>query len=289
MDKTHFSCLHTHTVFCDGKDDVETVCRAAFEKGLVAVGFSSHAPVDTTGLVTGWHMKSARLAEYIDEVHAARRRWEGKIAVYLGLELDYIRGLRSPADRDIQDLHLDYAIGSVHYLVPPRGAPFTVDGPAEELEQGIAEGYGGDGEAMMNAYWDAVGEMAALGGFDIIGHFDLVKKNNGAGLWFSMGSHYMRRVEGIAASLGSSGLVVEVNTGGLTRDYITETYPSLPILRLLRRYTVPVMINADAHRAADLDSHYEKARQTMLEAGYQSHVVFEGRADGKPIWREYPL
>ena len=127
--------LHNHTIFCDGENDVETMCRAAFEKGLAAVGFSSHAPIEKTGLESNWNMKTERLGEYIDQVHAARRRWEGKIAVYLGVEVDYVKGLRSARDGDIQGLGLDYAIGSVHYLVPPRGAPFAVDGPAEELER----------------------------------------------------------------------------------------------------------------------------------------------------------
>ena len=97
----------------------------------------------------------------------------------------------------------------------------------------------------------------------------------------------MRRVEEIAKNLASTGLVAEVNTGGLSRGYITETYPSLPILRLLYRYNVPVMISADAHRSDDLDSHYGKARQTLLDAGFRCHVIFEGKKNGKSTWHEY--
>jgi len=278
-----FSSLHTHTVFCDGKDDIETMCRAAFEKGLAAVGFSSHAPVGKTGLRSDWHMKDERLGEYLDEIAAARRRWQGKIAVYSGLEVDYIKGLRSPLDSDIVGLGLDYTIGSVHYLVPPCGQPFTVDGPAGELEKGIAEGYGGDTEAMINAYWDAVAEMIALGGFDIIGHLDLIKKHSRLfpGMAADMVADkvadiHLLRTEEIAAAIAPfPGLVVEVNTGGLNRGYFAETCPSPSILRLLHRHNIPVIITSDAHKAADLDGNYETARQTLLEAGYASHVFFQ--------------
>jgi histidinol-phosphatase (PHP family) len=281
-----FSSLHTHTVFCDGKDDVETMCRAAYAKGLAAIGFSSHAPVGKTGLESSWNMKEDKLAAYMDEVRAARRRWEGKIAVYLGLEMDYIKGLRSALDRDIKGLDLDYLIGSVHYLIPHRGAPFTVDGPAEELEKGIIEGFGGDGEAMMNAYWDTVAEMLALGGIDIVGHLDLVKKSN-KGRWFKTeSSAYMQRIKEVSQSISAAGLVVEVNTGGINRGYLTETYPSVPILRLLRHYNVPVMISADAHRADDLDGHYQEAQQALLDAGYTDHVLKTKKNDGKSIWHE---
>jgi histidinol-phosphatase (PHP family) len=283
-----FSSLHTHTVFCDGKDDVETMCRAAYTKGLAAIGFSAHAPIGKTGLTSTWHIPDQRLGEYIAEVRAARQRWEGKLAVYLGLELDYIKGLRSALDSDIQGLNLDYLIGSVHYLLPPHGAPFTVDGPPPELEGGLA-GFSGDGEAMMHAYWDAVLEMVTLGGFDIVGHLDLVKKGNAAERLFSTGTGYMRRVEEVVRAVSSGGFVVEVNTGGLNRGSVTETYPSLPIVRLLRQHNVPVMITADAHNANDLDGHYPAACRTLLDAGYTSHVIFAGRSGGRPLWREQAL
>jgi len=295
-----FSSLHTHAVFCDGKDDVETMCRTAYEKGLASIGFSSHAPIGKTGLKTFWHMKDEKLGNYIDEVNAARLRWEGKLPVYLGLEVDYIKGLRSPLDRDIKDLNLDYAIGAVHYLTPPHGELFTVDGPLEELENGILDGFDGDGESMMSAYLNSVMEMVTLGGFDIVAHLDLVRKNHKLerspafrerqARWFDVENEgYMRRVEEIARAIFFAGLVVEVNTGGINRGYITDTYPSLAVLRLLRKYKIPVTISSDAHCADNLDGHYREARQILLDAGYTSHVLFEGRKNGKPIWIERPL
>jgi len=296
----NFSSLHTHTIFCDGKDDIETMCRAAYEKGLASVGFSSHAPIGKTGLKSTWHMKDEKLEEYVSEVNAARLRWEGKLAVYLGLEVDYIKGLRSALDRDIKDLNLDYTIGSVHYLMPDRGEPFTVDGPLEELETGILDGFDGDGESMLSAYLNNIMEMVTLGGFDIVAHLDLVRKNHSLqgspafrerqGRWFELkNADYMHKMEEIVRAISSAGLVVEANTGGYNRGYITDTYPPLAILRLLHRYNVPIIISADAHRAVDLDGHYREARQILLDAGYTSHVLFEGRKNGKPIWIERPL
>jgi len=295
-----FSSLHTHTIFCDGKHDVETMCRAAYEKGLASIGFSCHAPVGKTGLITSWHMKDEKLGEYIKEVNAARLRWKGKLPVYLGLEIDYIKGLRSLLDSDIKNMNLDYVIGAVHYLTPEHKEPFTVDGPLEELENGILDGYDGDGEAMLSAYLNNVLEMITQGGFDIVAHLDLVKKNHKAerspafrqrqGRWFELETPaYMKRMEEIARAISSAGLVVEVNTGGINRGYIKDPYPSPAILRLMRQYKVPVTISSDAHNANDLDGHYSEARQFLLDAGYTSQVFFEGRKDGKPVWTEHPL
>lgn len=285
--QTLFSSLHTHTTFCDGKDDVETMCRSAFEKGLTAIGLSAHAPMEKTGLDTSWHLKESQVAAYREAVHAARRRWKGKLAVYLGLEIDYVKGLRSALDSDVIAMEPDYLIGSTHYVIPPRGEPFTVDGPAAITEQGVTKGFGGNGEAMMNAYWDAVLEMIALGGFDIIGHLDLVRRS---GRWFNMESDaYMRRAEEAVNALAVSNIVVEVNTGGMNRGYFTEPYPSAAILRMLRQCNVPVMISADAHCAEHLDGNYQYAGQVLREAGYTEHVIFQGRANGKAVWKEYAI
>jgi histidinol-phosphatase (PHP family) len=289
------SCLHTHTVFCDGKDEIESYCRRAWERGFHSLGFSAHAPVTRkTGIVSDWNLPDSRLEEYLDAVRAARRRWEGRLPIYLGLEVDYIGGLMGPADRDYREMGLDYLIGVVHYLVPPRSEPFTVDGSREELERGLGEGFGGDGEALMQAYWDQEAAMIRAGGFEILGHVDLIKKNNrppaGRAFFDPAGPAYLRRTGEIAALAGEaasrSGMAVEVNTGGLNRGRVNETYPSPAMLRLFREQGVPAIINADAHRAEDLDGHYGEALETMRRAGYAATVLFEGREGGRPRWTE---
>jgi histidinol-phosphatase (PHP family) len=282
-----YSCIHTHTDFCDGKGDVESFCRKALEKGFGSLGFSAHAPIfKKTGMVTDWHMKDERLEAYLDEVRAAQRRWEGRLSVYLGLEVDFIPGLMGPGDKDYQDMGLDYIIGSVHYVVPPKGAPFTVDGSPEELEQGVREGWGGDAWGMVNAYWDNLEVMLRAGGLDVLGHPDLIKKNNPRNRWFSEEDGFYRQRTLAAAALASqTGVTPEINTGGMNRKKLSVPYPSLPFLRLFREYGVPMVINADAHRAEDLDGHYREAREALLAAGYTETALFAGRKDGLARWR----
>jgi histidinol-phosphatase (PHP family) len=283
------SCLHTHTNFCDGKGDVEAFCRTAWEKGLSAIGFSAHAPLaKKTGLKTDWHLSDERLGEYIDTVNAARRRWAGRLPVYLGLEIDYIKGLISPADRDYRSLGLDYIIGSVHYIFPPEGSePFTVDGPVEEFARDAARYFSGDGETLAETYWDAVEEMISAGGFDILGHLDIICKNNTKGEYFdARGDRYCKRTRKIAPLAAHSGAVIEINTGGLNRGKTTEPYPSLDLVRLLRECQARVTITADAHDPAHLGGHYDTAREILLQAGYTETAEFEG--PGKP-WKKITL
>lgn len=290
-----FSSMHTHTIFCDGEDDVETMCQAAYDKKLFAIGFSAHAPLEkTAGIKTFWNLPDDKAGEYAESVLAAKKRWEGKLNVFLGFEVDYIKGLRSPLDNDITSLNPDFIIGSVHFVLPENGTePFTVDGSLKELEDGIKNAFDGDADALMNYYYDANIEMIKLGGFDILGHADIIKKNYPDKKPWSIEKELNRQKE-IAHLLAShllasrllaeKKIAVEVNTGGINRGKIRETYPSLPFLRFLRENNVPVIITADAHRAKDINGNYDKALQTLINADIKNHVIFIGKNNNK-LWQ----
>jgi len=291
MKKTpKFSSLHTHTVFCDGRNDIETMCGAAFEKKLCAIGFSAHAPLTKkTGIESNWHLKDEKLNEYVEQVLAAKKRWKGKLEVLLGFEIDYIKGLRSALDSDITEVNPDYLISSVHYLIPSNGAkPFTVDGPQEEFSQGLNEGFGGDAQALMNSYYDAQAEMIALGGFEILGHADLLKKNCMGKNFWPQEIETCRQRE-IAFAAGKAGVIAEANTGGVNRKKINEVYPSVTFLRFFREYNVPVIITADAHRAEDIKGNYDIAIQTLISAGFSDYISIFRKRDKKIIYKKEKL
>jgi histidinol-phosphatase (PHP family) len=279
-----FSSMHTHTIFCDGQDDVETMCRAAYEKKLYAIGFSAHAPITKyTGIESSWNLKEKKVDEYVSQVLAAKSRWRGKLEVFLGFEVDYIKGLRSPLDNDIKEVNPDYVIGSVHYIVHPNGSePFTVDGPPEEFERGLKNTFNGDAQALMNYYYDAEAEMIAMGGFDILGHADIIKKNNREKKLWPEENEYCRQKE-IAYAAGMTDLTVEVNTGGINREKINEVYPSLSFLRLFRERNVPVIITSDAHKAADISGNFDIAIQTIICADFKEHIIFLGKNIKKKV------
>ena len=307
------SCLHTHTDFCDGKADMETMCQAAYSKGFESIGFSSHGPIaKKTGIKTRWHMPDEKILEYIDTALKTRKRWEGKLKVYLGLEVDYIQGICGPADADIQELPLDYIIGAVHYISSPKnGELFTVDGPPEEFLPGL-EQFDNDGLALCTAYYNAYIGMINAAGCDILAHLDLVKKNNGQFQFFSpQDPEYTKLLvktadaiaqarEGSArtamektalqksaspAPAGGRLPIVEVNTGGIIRSYTAEPYPSLAVLRLLKERNIPLTVNADAHAPEHLGGGYETAMASIQQAGYSAVMVFQGRKNGTAVWQ----
>jgi histidinol-phosphatase (PHP family) len=143
---------------------------------------------------------------------------------------------------------------------------------------------------MVESYLDSEEAMIRAGGFDVLGHPDLVKLHNKGNKFFDPKSDfYLKRITALAVLLAEAGVPSELNTGGLNRDKISECYPSVDFLKHFHRQNVPIVINADAHRAVELDGHYEEAREIMLEAGYTETVIFEGRTDGKAVWKNLNL
>ena len=285
--------IHVHTTFSDGTNDIETCCRMAHKKGLESLGFSDHAPLThRTGFHNPWHMRDEKLNEYIDTVRAAQKRWEGKLSVYLGLEVDFIPGITGPADKEYREMDLDYIIGSVHYVIPQRGEYITVDDSAERVDKLIRDGFGGDPMAMAEVYWNAVAAMISAGGFDLLGHPDLVKRNNAGQeqrLFPEHGDYYLKKTTAIASLLEKADLHAEINTGGLNRGIIKDCYPSPGFLKLLHEHHVPMVINADAHKAEDLDGHYNEAIGALLNAGYTETAIFAGRVSGMAKWKSIKL
>ena len=148
---------------------------------------------------------------------------------------------------------------------------------------------------MVEAYLDTEIAMIRAGGFDVLGHPDLIKKNNLGNdgrqnrLFREDGTLYREKTAAIAALMAEKGIPSEVNTGGMNRGRIKDCYPSTAFLKLFRERGVPMIINADAHKAEDLCGHYEEAVRAMIEAGYTETLIFEGRTDGRALWKSESL
>ena len=79
---TPLSNLHTHTVYCDGKNTAEELIRRAVELGWKSIGFSGHA---YTACDTAYCMSRENTALYQQEILTLREKYRDAIQVYLGM------------------------------------------------------------------------------------------------------------------------------------------------------------------------------------------------------------
>jgi histidinol-phosphatase (PHP family) len=260
---------HTHTRHCDGTCTPTDFAEAALSKGMPRLGFSGHNVVP---FPTDWTMPKENLASYLAETRECKARYAGRLEVFVGMEVDYIPGVASPSHPDTRALGLDFVIGSVHFIGPSDGAhEWTVDGPREELEAVLRKGFGGSMRALVERYYRLVGVMARTARPDIIGHFDVVKKNNRDGDYFSEEEPWYRQAafEALEA-IAASGSVMELNTGGIVRNTSGALYPSRWILERARELGIPVMVSSDAHKPANIDGWFGEAIALLRGIGFRA-------------------
>lgn len=262
---------HTHCHFCDGKGSAEEVLEKAKQLGYQALGFSSHAPLP---FANDYSMQQQDLTRYIKTINALKNQQQ--IEVYLGLEIDYLQDYIQPADSKWRELGLDYVIGSVHALLfsAERNDMLSVDGLDDDVDYLLYDVYQNNSRKLVEDYYQKVTDLCRSGGFDILGHYDLVKKHNRRLNFFDESASWYRDVAiSSLDSVAKSGVIMEVNFGGMLRGATDDVYPPLWLLKEAFQRHIPVQINADAHAPHHLGVHQEYCRDLLLQAGYQTQRV----------------
>ncbi|MBQ9537887.1 MAG: histidinol-phosphatase [Treponema sp.] len=260
---------HTHTTFCDGKESAEAMAEAAKNLGFGILGFSSHAMYPFSD---SWHIHIAPdgYEAYTSEISRLKEAYRGRLEILTGFEADYIPGLCKPDMEEYAKFKPDFIIGSVHYVLGDGGY-FEADGPLEETRNRIARYFGGDVRRAIAAYYDSERRMLRESRFTILGHADLIRKQNSKGaepLFDEDEDWYKAELEKTADAIAQAGVIVEINTGGMARGFLDSPYPSTYFLSLLKKRNVPVTINSDAHKSINLEFAFEQAKDAARQAGY---------------------
>lgn len=270
---------HTHSIFCDGKMMPEDYVKSAIQKGFKALGFSGHTPVS---FETGWTMGEESIYEYIKNILMLKEKYKGLIQIYLGLETDY-----QPGCRDYRGMpDIDYTIGSVHFTHNPRSTrAVALDGSVEEFIEARDVIFKGDIRLLVESYYNLLIEMIHNQTPEILGHLDVLKKNNAGNRFFRESENWYHNIVGkTLVTVKEHNIIAEINTGGISRGYTAEMYPSFWIISLMREMGIPIMLNSDAHHPDWIDSYYTEARGLLASAGYKSQrILFDG------IWQDVSI
>ena len=262
MFKTNY---HIHPEFCDGKGSPEDLIKAAISRDFKIIGLSSHSmyPFAST-----WHIAPRDFSDYVTAVRNAAEKFKDKITVLCGFEADYIPFVTKPDFETYKSKSPDYLIGSVHYIFTENGR-LAVDYSADKLKERIEQLFNGNSKKTNQEYFKLERKMLKEANFNIIGHPDLVRKNNEKLCMFNENdSWYREEIKITADEIKKAGVIAEINTGAIARGTMDDVYPSAEFLSLLRERNVPVTINTDCHSPEKIDCGYERALQAALKAGY---------------------
>ena len=221
MSLTPAACsVHTHAVFCDGKNTLAEMAAAAYAAGVRYYGVSCHAhtpiPADE-GAVLPRDMGAYRRA-----VLDLRAEYASRMEVLLGLEWD--------SQSDVEPVDFDYWIGSVHYQKGGNGRFYAADWGEKQFIACRDELFGGDALAVAEGYFREVCRVAAKKP-PILGHLDLITKLNAGNRFFDEAApRYKAAALAALHAVDPAATLLEINTGGVSRGYRTEPYPALFLL-----------------------------------------------------------
>lgn len=259
--------FHCHSTFSDGVNTLEEMVLWALEHEFEALGFTEHGYASYDTIVC---IDREDIPEYMRQVNQLKERYRGRIELYLGVESEYMESTSKDG--------LDFTIGSSHYLHSEDGAEhYALDYKPELFEAARDRIAGGDVRRMVEQYYRQVTDMAQSYQPDIIGHLDLITKLNGEGAYFDEDAAWYRELCGdVARKIKDSGCIVELNTGGISRGYRKEPYPSRQFLELFYELGAPVMLNSDAHSADRLDFWFDEGEALLREIGFRSVMQLQG-------------
>lgn len=250
--------FHSHTEFCDGRATMEAFAREVVARGFTHYGFSPHCPLP---IVSPCNMRWSDVPRYLGEVERIRREHGGNCRFYASMEVDYLGEEFGPSSREIQELPLDYVIGSVHFVPNRQGRLIDVDGRFESFKRKMKDYFGDDIRYVCEAFYSQSMAMMDAGGLDIIGHLDKIGQNAS---YYQPGIEdeqwYQALVNGLIDKIIAYNachperpVTVEINTKAYA-GHEGRLFPHPRHWRRLLSAHVPVIVNSDAHVPALVDA-----------------------------------
>ncbi|WP_297239031.1 histidinol-phosphatase [uncultured Faecalicoccus sp.] len=253
--------LHTHSIYCDGKDSIDEMVQTAIDKGFTILGFSGHGPCRYDSVA----MKEEDLTKYIEDILDAKEKYKDKIQIFLGIEEDISQ--RIPSKKPY-----DFVIGSEHFLIE-KGEVLNVDYSDEHTKK-IVETFDHDFHQYAKAYYEGLQKIAEYDEVDIVGHLDLLMKFNEDQKYGSFTDPvYLSYAKECIDVLIAAGKIFEINTGAIARGYRKDPYPHQTLLSYIQKKKGNILLSSDCHDRNNLDCHFKESMELIQACGFDSMMV----------------
>jgi histidinol-phosphatase (PHP family) len=147
--------MHT-TASCDGRASMSQMCQAAVDLAIPEIGFTEHFDHNTRDECRGFF----KLEPWAAEIARCRRAFAGRLTIRAGVELGEPHLFAAEDRALVASYPFDYCLGSLHWV-----------GPESVFDKSYFERC--PASVTFPAFFDELAQMTALGGFDILSHFDV--------------------------------------------------------------------------------------------------------------------
>ena len=255
--------VHMHSQFSgDSKAPVDSMIKAAQQKGLSGICFTDHLDIDYPDDPDLFLLD---LPNYTNTIQALANQFREIIPVRMGIELGLQPHLANLHEDILSQYSFDFVIGSSHVV-------HGVDPYYLKFYEGRSE------KAAYREYFESILEnIQAFDGFDVYGHIDYVVRygptKNTNYIW----TEYQDIIDEILKLLISKGKGIEINTGGFKYG-LGHPNPTEEILARYRELGGEIItIGADAHAPEHVAFDFEKIPDILNNAGFDYFTVFKKR------------
>lgn len=256
---------HMHTAASeDSEAPIAAMLDEAVNRGIEAVAVTDH--VEMTGFRKGGYDVTAE--ESWNSVRLMRPLYEDRLRVAQGIELGQPLYDLAQAQAVLAAHPYDFVLASQHRL-------------GEEEDYYFMDFTGLDIGMEMDAYFDAVLDMVAWGGFHALAHltypFRYIPKDRRPQDY----RRWQDRIDCILRRLAEKGLALEINTSGMRDPKLRMMHPDYPIVRRFRELGGELItVGSDAHKPGDVGAHIADALSMAKKAGFAYTAVYwQGKAE----------
>jgi len=257
---------HTHHWRCGhATGELEDYIKQGIKLGLEEIGLSDHLPLIHVNPdeeeYQGIAMRKEELPYYVEEALRLQEKYQKEIKVKVGIEADYVAGYEEEIEKLLSPYPFDYVIGSVHFL---GDWDFSDSRRIDNyLKYGIDKAF--------SDYYLAVMQAAKSNLYDIIGHFDVIKKY---GFQPTIDLSDLQR-ETLQVIKGHNK-VIELNTSGIMTKG-NEFYPAPQVLSWAKELGIPLTLGSDAHKPQKVALYHKEALKLIKGLGFSELATFTKR------------
>jgi histidinol-phosphatase (PHP family) len=238
----------------------------AISLGITEMAFTDHMPLPYDFDIAH-RMSEKEIDVYAEWVNQVQSRYP-EIKILFGIEADYYEGFEKYTENFLNNYDFDLVIMSIHFLKnwPPGSWVFNYDFPNRTFEDIYTE------------YLKTIINGIKTELFDIIGHLDILKTPGQ-----SMTQLVPEELSNVMQEIKNQNMVLEINSSGF-RKKVSEPYPSLEMLDIIKKNNVQLCVGSDSHSPEQVGLRFDEVYEALNQNGLETLTHFDKRKQiAKPI------